>query len=326
MMKAAILGTGFIAGFHADAYSRLDGVRLCAVCDTDEKRAADMAGQYRCAAYTNASTLLKAEKPDLVSVCLPTFLHAQYTTAALESGAHVLCEKPMALTERDCEAMRLASEKTGRLLMIGQVLRWWPEYVRIRQIREELGRPRYLRAMRLQHASRGGWFMRPDQGGGALFDLFVHDLDYVCWLMDDVPQLESVNGHRGSEGSWRRISASFKWDGGTYAHVEACNCLPAGYPFSASFHMEYENSALDYTFRAPLNIQKDAPVQADFLLFGPGGPSRLPTVPDAQSQAFRAEIAAFAQGALTGVSPAPVMDNVRIMRLIQTIRETLEAS
>ena len=324
MLKAAILGAGFIAGFHADGYSRLPDVRLCGICDRDENRAAAMADQYHCAAYPDAADLLEREKPDLVSVCLPTFLHAPYTIAALQAGAHVLCEKPMALTMEACEEMYRAMKDSGRMLMIGQVLRWWPEYAAIRQVKERLGTPRYIRCQRLQHSAREGWFMQPDLGGGALFDLLVHDLDYVCFLMESIPNVLSANGHRGKEGSWRRISVSLAWDNGTFAQLEACNCMPGGYPFTAGFHMEYENSALDYSFRAPVNIQKDAPTRAELLLFENGAVHALPVEANAQSMAFDAETAAFVRSAVSGCPESPVQDNLNVMALIHRIRTILE--
>ncbi len=325
MRKAAVLGAGFIAGFHADGYLRLPDVQLCGICDQDENKAAAMADKYHCAAYLDAMDLLEREKPDLVSVCLPTFLHAPYTVAALESGAHVLCEKPMALTMEACEEMHQAMQRTHRTLMIGQVLRWWPEYITIREEKKRMGAPRYIRCQRLQHSGREGWFMQPDQGGGALFDLLVHDLDYVCFLMEGVPRILSADGHRGKEGSWRRISVSMAWDHGTYAHLEACNCMPGGYPFTAGFHMEYENSALDYSFRAPVNIQKDAPTRSELLLFDKGNVQSLPVENNAQSIAFNNEIAAFVRYAGSGGSESMIKGNLNVMKLIHQIKTILES-
>ena len=323
-MKAAILGAGFIAGFHAEGYLRLPDVELRGICDLDADRASAMAARYRCAAYQDAAELLEREKPDLVSVCLPTYLHAPYTVAALHSGAHVLCEKPMALTMEDCREMDRAAQETGRVLMIGQVLRWWPEYVTIRREKERMGTPRFIRCQRLQHSAREGWFMEPDKGGGALFDLLVHDLDYVCALMGSVPGILCANGHRGREGSWRRVSVTLGWEQGSFAQLEACNCMPAGYPFTAGFHMEYEHSALDYSFRAPLNIQKGVPAAAELRLFEHGTVRDLPVSPDAQSRAFDAEIAAFVRCAATGRAEHPVRDNLNVMALIHDILGKLE--
>ena len=323
MLKAAILGAGFIAGFHAEGYSRLPDVRLCGICDRETARADALAEAYHCAAYADAEEMIRREQPDLVSVCLPTYLHATYTVAALRSGAHVLCEKPMALTMEACGEMARAAEEACRVLMIGQVLRWWPEYVTIRKEKQRMGTPRYIRAQRLQHATREGWFMQPDQGGGALFDLLVHDLDYACFLMGSPPRVLAANGHRGKEGSWRRVSVTLGWPGGTYAQLEACNCMPAGYPFTAGFHMEYEDSALDYTFRAPVNIQKGAPARTGFLLFEHGTVRALPVADDAQSRAFHEEIAAFVRSAVSGAPESPVQDNLHVMALIHQVRTML---
>ena len=324
-MKAAILGAGFIADFHAAGYAALPDVELCAVCDADGERARQMADKYHCAAYTDALKLLEEQKPELVSVCLPTFLHARYTIAALQRGAHVLCEKPMALTMEECEAMRQAAAETGRVLMVGQVLRWWPEYAEIARQLNRLGRPRYLRAHRLQHASRGGWFLQPDQGGGVLFDLLVHDLDYLCAVMGGVPCVLAANGNKGTEGSWRRVSVSLGWEDGARAQVEACNCMPKGYPFTASFHAEYEQAALDYSFRTSVNISADEPARTEFLLFENGKAQALPSDPFAQSRAFKDEIAAFVSGAARGVSPLPPEETLAVMGVVHQIKAMLEA-
>ena len=323
-MKAAIIGAGFIADFHAAGYAGLPDVQLCAVCDADAARAERMAEEYRCAAYTDAAEMLAREKPDAVSVCLPTWLHAEYTIAALRAGAHVLCEKPMALTMEDCEAMAETAERCGRVLMIGQVLRWWPEYETMAAHIRRLGTPRYLRAQRLQHSSREGWFMDPKRGGGALFDLLVHDLDYMCSVAGQRPAVLAANGSRGPEGSWRRISVSLKWDGGPYGQIDACNCMPAGYPFTAGFRAEYAQAALEYAFQVPLNIGANVPAETRLTLFENGGVEALPTADDAQSRAFSREIAAFIAGAARGVSALPAAETVDTMRLVHEIKAILD--
>ena len=324
-MKAAILGAGFIAAFHAAGYAALPDTELCAICDADEARAKQLADTYHCAAYTDGLRMLEKEKPDLVSVCLPTFLHAQYVLAALNGGAHVLCEKPMALTLADCEAMADAARRNNRVLMIGQVLRWWPEYMEIARHIQRLGQPRYLRAQRLQYSARGGWFMQPQLGGGVLFDLLVHDLDYLCAVMHGVPRVLAASGRKGAEGSWRQLSVSLGWENGTYAHLETCNCMPKGYPFTASFHAEYEQAVLDYAFRAAVNLAQDEPAKTEFLLYEEGAVHSLPTDPFSQARAFQQEIAAFAAGAAAGVSPLPPEESIAVMGVVHSIKAALES-
>ena len=324
MIKAAILGAGFISDFHIQAYQREPGVKLCAVCDRDRERADAAAERYACRAYADVQDLLDAERPDVVSVCLPTWLHPEATVAALRAGAHVLCEKPMALTLDDCQAMAGAARSSGRMLMVGQVLRWWPEYAAIRAQVLRLGPPRYIRARRLQHASRGGWFMDPRRGGGALFDLLVHDLDFVCSLSPAKPKVLATHGRKGAEGSWRRISASLALANGGFADLEACNCMPAGYPFTASFHAAWDQAALDYTFRAPVNIGLDVPAETSFLLYENDQARALPVDDDAQAQAFRSEISAFLNGVRTGRNPLPPEETLTTMTALHQIQTLLD--
>lgn len=321
-MKAAIFGAGFIAEFHALGYKRAQGAQLVAVCDTDESKARALAQRYGCAWYTDAKTLLEAQQPELVSVCLPTYLHREYVLMALDAGAHVLCEKPFALTMEDCIAMQTAAERAGRVLMVGQVLRWWPEYTVIAQEIRRLGTPLHIRARRLQHPSRDSWHAQEALGGGALFDLFVHDADFVMSLMGTDAQVVAANGSRGGGGSWRRVSAMLRFDNGAFAEIEACNQMPEGYPFTAEFSAQYPNAAIDYRFRTAVNIERGAKANTAFLLYD-GGARALPQSENAQEKAFCAEIDAFVRGAREGVSPLAAQESVEMMRVIHEIRERL---
>ncbi|NCB06296.1 MAG: Gfo/Idh/MocA family oxidoreductase, partial [Clostridia bacterium] len=312
-MKAAMIGAGFISDFHVNGYRSAEDVTLCAVCDTDAEKARALAQKAGCGWYTDAETMLRRERPDLVSVCLPTFLHERYATLALGYGAHVLCEKPLALTKEERARILAAQAASGKVFMTGQVVRWWPEYARIASLTKRLGKPRFVRAQRLAHAMRAGWLLDPLKGGGALYDLFVHDVDYVCSLLGTDAEVMAVNGSKGAEGSWRRVSAMLAWPGGAYAEIEACNSMPEGFPFTVSLRAEYENACIDYSFRAPVNIQRDAPTQAQLLLYENGGVTALPLQQDAQGKAFANEIAAFVEAAQSGVSPLPAVETCAVM-------------
>lgn len=324
MRKAAVIGAGFISGFHANAYHSMADTVLCAVCDTDAERAAALAKQYGCRAYTDARELLETERPELVSVCLPTFLHAEYACLALRMGAHVLCEKPMALRLEDCEKMAQTAQACGKVLMIGQVLRFWPENVTLREEMRRMGVPHYITACRLQHSSRNGAHQSPEVNGGALFDLFIHDLDYIVSLYEEAPVLMSANGAKGEEGSWRRVNVSLRFPHGPFVQLEACNMMPAGFPFTVSFRAEYPRSALSYSFRTAVNIGLNAESESSLLRFEEGAVFALPVHPDAQAQAFKNEISAFVKGAADGVSPIPPEQSLRVMRLVHEIKNALE--
>lgn len=323
MLKAAIIGAGFIADFHASAYRDLKDVSLEAVCDKDGERAGALAQKYGCRAFTDSAAMLSQVRPELVSVCVPTYLHLSCVLEALAHGANVLCEKPLALSVSDCVRMRDAAQSAGRVLMTGQVLRFWPGYTDISERLRLMGRPLFIEAKRLQHASRGGWFLDPRRGGGALYDLFVHDLDFVLSVIPDTPRLLSANGTMGREGSYRRVSVDLDFGGGCFAQIGASNMMPPRYPFTAAFRAEYEKAALSYTFTAPLNIGADEPSRAELILFENGEATRLPTAENAQTAAFHAEISAFCEGAARGVSPVPPDETLRVMRLVGQIEDLL---
>jgi len=318
-MKAAILGAGFIAEFHACGYGDL----LCAVCDTDADKAKALAQKYGCRWYTDAHLLLAQEKPDVVSVCLPTWLHRQYTVMALESGAHVLCEKPLALNMEDCRAMEQAAIRCGRQLVTAQVLRWWPEYAQIAQQVKRLGAPQYVQTRRLQHPMRIGWHMQPELGGGALYDLFVHDIDFVISLMGEAPQVLAASGSRGKEGSFRRVNAMLRFSNGCCAHVEASNQMPEGYPFTAAFHAEYPQACIDYSFRTARNIQMGASAKTECLLCENGIITELPLCENAQKEAFCAQIRAFMQGVEKGEPSLPIAQTLAVMQTVEEIHRMI---
>lgn len=322
-MRAAIIGAGFIADFHADGY-KAAGVDPAAVCDPDESRARLLADRYGCKAYTDAESMLTQEKPELVSVCVPTFLHEACVLTALRHGAHVLCEKPMALTMESCRRMQAAAEASGRLLMTAQVLRWWPEYQAIAQEIRRMGRPSFIATQRLQHASRTTWLADPQKGGGALFDLFVHDLDFVCSLLGCDPEVTAAWGRRGAEGSWRSLCVMLRWTDGTAAKLEASNQMPLHFPFTAAFRADYPESCIDYQFHAPVNIQRDAQTDTSFLRFENEEVVPMPVSANAQTEAFRNEIAAFARGVQQGQSPLPCKETLAVMTLVHRIQRRLE--
>lgn len=323
-MKAVIIGAGFISDFHAHAYRNMEGVTLEAICDIDPERAQAAAQTHACAAYTDADEMFKALQPDLVSVCVPTFLHESYVLQALTYGAHVLCEKPLALTMEACHRMNDAAKKAHRVLMVGQVLRWWPEYMQIKEKIEHLGTPSFIATQRLQYASRCTWLTDPNKGGGVLFDLFVHDLDFLCSLMGYDAAIESAWGMQGDEGSWRSLCVALRWPNGTGAVLQSSNMMPKGFPFTASLRADYPSACLHYQFNAPVNIQADAKTDTLFRAFENGSASDLPYMPGAQSLAFQNEISTFVNGVKTGVSPLPCDDTLKVMQLIHSVKERLE--
>ena len=160
-LKAGLIGVGSMGRGHLDNYVKLlkegSDIELVALCDIDEKKFTNYKADFnlgpvgedgydfdRFRLYTDLDDLLENESLDMVTIALPTYLHAWATVKCLDKGINVLCEKPMATTYEDCLRMIEASERNGKFLMIGQCLRFATPYLTLKKVcgRKAAGRVR----------------------------------------------------------------------------------------------------------------------------------------------------------------------------------------
>lgn len=239
-LRAAVIGMG-VGDSHAKAYANNRGVQLTALCDLSEVRLAEIADKYHIPVqgrFTDYKKLLDEIKPDLVSICLPNALHAEASIAALEAGAHVICEKPMASTVAQAQAMIETAKQVGKRLMIAYNWRYRPDVQWIyRLVRTgKLGKIYHAHASWRRETGIPGsdWVgNRELAGGGALIDLGVHVLDMTMWMLD-FPAVKTVSGdtrmmfgHRGMKTQVRRnrLSAEriFDVDDGAVGFIRFAN-------------------------------------------------------------------------------------------------------
>src|SRR5438093_1482961 len=182
---------------HAEAFQLIPEAEVVAVADVDRGRAQAMAEKYEIPQlFTSYEEMLAQADLDAVSVALPVFLHAPATIAALEAGKHVLCEKPMARSGAEAQAMVDAAKKNGRKLAVYWRNRFGARAIKAKQIIDagELGRVYYVRTIGLRWRGRPGfdarmssfgrWFGSKEQaGGGALMDLGGYHPDCVLGLL-----------------------------------------------------------------------------------------------------------------------------------------------
>ncbi len=199
-VRVAVIGLGMGAG-HAEMYLQTPEAELVAVVDADEGRLGRWKGsaQETAQRFSNHKAMLKAVKPDLASVALPNFLHAPVTIDCLRAGAHVLCEKPMAMNVAEALRMKREAEKRKRKLGINLSFRFTPQARALKDLANDgfLGRA-YHAATRWTRRDGfpgfGGWFgQKKMSGGGPLIDLGVHRIDLALWLMGN-PEPVSVSG------------------------------------------------------------------------------------------------------------------------------------
>ncbi len=182
--KVLVVGLGNMGMSHARAYARIDGFEVAAVCERNiaqRKLPSEIIGAARFADFSEA---LAKTKPDVVSINTWADTHADYAIRAMESGAHVFVEKPLAETVEDAQAVVDAAQRTGRKLVVGYILRHHPSWTQFVAIAQTLGTPLVFRMNLNQQSSGAAWdgHKRLLQSLSPIVDCGVHYLDLMCQI------------------------------------------------------------------------------------------------------------------------------------------------
>ncbi len=232
-MRAAIIGTGGIAQIHARIISDLGG-ELVAVCGRTLAGAKTAFPKHK--AFDDPARMLADCRPDVVHVCSPNHLHAEHTIASFASGAHVLCEKPMATSLADCRRMIEAAEKSGRVGAIAYTYRGYPlvQLLRRRVAAGDFGSLRRFSGCYLSQdvfaSNKYVWMFTPGTSGRsyALMDLGIHWLHLVEFVsnqaIEEITALFSTHQPervwRGQPGEGPRPSGAPTADGGVAVNFD----------------------------------------------------------------------------------------------------------
>ena len=203
-LKAGVIGLG-MGGGHLAGYLTHPDVEVVAIADRREDRRALLPTNhpsFKGKIYHEGAEMIEKEQLDIISVAVPNDQHKPLTIAALESGAHVLCEKPMALNAQEAQEMLDTAKRLGKKLGIDFSYRFNPQCRAMKDMIGEgvLGDIYYARSVWFRRrgipgmaansfntgsgAPMGSWFYDKKQsGGGPLIDLGVHRLDLALWLM-----------------------------------------------------------------------------------------------------------------------------------------------
>jgi len=296
MLKIGLAGLGRMGSFHLSIYEKLmeDGfpVKLVAICDVDEDKLtgkssavvnltegkdtkkSDLTKYHQ---YTNIDDMLAKEDLDYVDVVVPTYLHCELSCKVLESGRHCFCEKPMALNEEQCQKMIDTADKAGKQLIVGHCLRYWPEYVYLKQIVEnkvygEVNGGYFWRGGYQDHETNGSWqnwIITREKGGGALCDQHVHDTDVINWIFG-MPKGVSTIGKTTFPGSaYDLLSTNYIYDDRkTITAID--DTAYKGVPFTYGYKVDLEWACIEYKdFKLTVYPHKAAPFSPDVSIYGP---------------------------------------------------------
>ncbi|WP_276356226.1 Gfo/Idh/MocA family protein [Cohnella caldifontis] len=261
MLKIGLIGFGFMGRMHFDNYVRLmeEGadIKLVAVCDMqiEQLKHAKTGGNiatgsefydltpYRL--YDDIENMLSSEELDVVDLTLPTDLHAELACGLLERGCHVLCEKPMARSAEQGRRMAETAARTGKTLMIGQCLRFWPAYEYLKACVED-GRYGAVTAGYFFRGSDApqGWFLNGERSGGCMLDMHVHDTDIVHWLFGKPERVSSIARNVIPGSAYDAVSTNYHYPDGKVLNAQADWTLQGDAGFSMTFRVNFERATL----------------------------------------------------------------------------------
>lgn len=248
MFKAALVGNGYIGGVHRNGYRILkeegSDVTLVAVCDVRPEKLEDVDGART---YTNLDDLLENEKDlDFIDLAVPTYLHCELSIKCMEAGFNVMVEKPMALTEEECDRMLECAKKTGKKFMVAHCCRFAaPMEIFRRFIQEQkFGKP-----VSAFFTSTGGrpdwgfenWFRDAKLSGGCMLDLQAHNIDLINWYFGMPKYVSTVAIERHDGEGFESISANHIYGDGLYVHSWCDWGLDVNKHMFRSMRVNFEN-------------------------------------------------------------------------------------
>ena len=323
----AIIGGGFISNIHAQCYKNL-GVKIEAMADISEDVRKDFAIKYNCKTYKSAEEMLKdiSDNIDIVDICAPTYLHEELILLALKYNKHVICEKPLSINIDFVENIIDKFENNNRYLMTAQVLRFWTEYLKIKEWIEEgvFGNIKLVSAIRLAQHPKSEWFYNPKKSGGGIFELHIHDIDFLCYLFGDVKEVYA-NGSKDENESWDFINSSIKFKNGISASAQGIFGITDNYPFTANMKVIGDKATAEYSLSAGVNLDSDGKQSNSLILYRKG---KEPIIENIKSKdAYELELEYFIDCVKNNKKPEIVsLDSIkRTIKTINCLIESLES-
>ena len=320
MQRIGIAGIGFMGMVHYLSYEKVRGAKVSAIAsDMPERlqgdwrkikgnfgppgKKMDLAGIEQ---YADAFEMVKSDAIDAVDVCLPPALHADVAIAALNAGKHVFCEKPIALTVRDAKRMAAAAAKNKRLLMIGHVLPFFPEYTWARKLIDSGDYGKLLGGSFRRVISDPAWlthFWSADQVGGPMLDLHIHDAHFIRLLFGMPTGVTTTGRMRNGLAEFWHSQFGFG-DAGYTVEATSGTINQQGRSFDHGFEIHLEGATLAFQFAIH---GKQGSYLCQPTLFASDGKVKRPKLGDGDPMnAFRAELQQVSDCLRTGTSAGPL--------------------
>lgn len=265
MMNFAIIGFGGLGKSHfrnvTEVSKKVKDINLVAICDVEEdafcvQTNTNLGGnsteldlsEYHL--YKDAEELFKKEKLDFVIAALPTYIHEKIAVMAMEHGIHVFSEKPMALNLAQGENMLNTARKNNVKLMIGQCVRYFPEYAMLKELIDSkkygnVIRAEFSRISPIVTWSWQDWMLDEAKSGGAALDLHVHDVDFINWAFGAPRAVtSSATNHKAKHET---ISTVYHYNNNMLVTAIGDWGMPECFPFTPGFTVRFEKATVVLT-------------------------------------------------------------------------------
>ena len=327
MLNFALLGSGAMGEAHLGGLASLenDCVNYLAVCDVDEAKAKAFAEKYGIPKiYTDINDMLADEEIDVVDLCLPSHMHEKFGIMVCNAKKHLLIEKPITFEVESAKRIYDCAKENGVRIMTAQVLRFWPEYKKIKELYETgaLGEVKHIYAARLGQLPNwgGGWYSDPKKSGETMLNLTLHDIDFLHYMLGN-PVSVYTAGVKDENNCYNDTMNIFKWANGINAIVDGSLSMTPGYPFTMHMRVSGKKATVEFKYTAGVNIGPDS--AADLILYEEGKEPRKLEVD--QKDGYGTEVIYFAKCIESGAETECVTEEsiLGVLRSIERAKESL---
>ena len=291
-MNVGIVGLGFMAATHIKAYHQVPDVRIAGLCNpsgrhldgdftgvagnvgTNEPLVLNMKGVKATKDY---SELLADPEIQVIDICAPTKAHRDLAVAALNAGKHVICEKPLARTPELAREIASAARMARGIFMPAMCMRFWPEWAWLKTaIRQQrFGKVHAAHFRRVAEPPAWGQknFFQGAESGGGLFDLHIHDTDFVQFCFGRPSRVYS-RGYQKFSGAIDHVVTQYDVESGAIVHAEGSWAMAKGFGFSMTYSVNFDSATVEYDLartQDPLRLVEEGKPPAIVRCEGPDG-------------------------------------------------------
>jgi predicted dehydrogenase len=274
-ISVGVIGLGMMGNTHLDVYAGRDDVEVVAVADLDERRLSGAArasgnieGQAKggfdlskVAKFRDGLDLIAKGGADVIDICAPTPQHLSLGLAAIESGRHVLLEKPLARTHAEAKQLADAASRARGMVMCAMCMRFWPGWTWLKAAVDQslYGGVQAATFRRVASHPGGGFYSNGDLCGGAILDLHIHDTDFVQWCFGSPRSVQST-GYTSITKAIDHVVTRYAYgDGGPMVVAEGGWAMAKGFGFQMQFTVNFREATavFDLASKQPLTLYRD---------------------------------------------------------------------